>query len=57
MQIISAKLLQADERRRQKQLASAYPMSWDKPLFDSPFERRRLRILSSLFSALKSMWR
>ena len=30
-------------------------MSWDKPVFDSPFERRRLRILNSLFFAVGKM--
>jgi hypothetical protein len=30
-------------------------MSWDDPLFDSPFERRRLRILNSLFLAAARM--
>ena len=30
-------------------------MSWEKPVFDSPFERRRLRILSSLFFAVGKM--
>src|SRR6202035_3277750 len=30
-------------------------MSWDKPLFDNPFERRRLRVLNSLFLAVAKM--
>lgn len=48
-----AKLLQDDERRRQKQLASPYPFMWESPAFESPFELRRLRILSALFTALE----
>jgi hypothetical protein len=46
------RLLKEDDKRREKQLNDPYPMSWDKPLFDSPFERRRLRILNSLFFAV-----
>jgi hypothetical protein len=49
------RLLKEDEKRREKQLADPYPMSWDKPLFDSPFERRRLRVLNSLFLAVARM--
>jgi hypothetical protein len=45
------RLLAEDEKRRQKQLSSPYPFSWDAPLFDAPLERRRLRILNSLFLA------
>ena len=49
------RLLKEDDKRREKQLNDPYPMSWDKPLFDSPFERRRLRILNSLFFAVAKM--
>jgi hypothetical protein len=49
------RLLKEDEKRRAKQLTDPYPMSWDKPLFDNPFERRRLRILNSLFLAVAKM--
>jgi hypothetical protein len=45
------KVLAADEARREKQLESGY--SWDGPLFGSPYEKRRLRILSALFNALE----
>lgn len=45
-------LLEEDERRRQTQKASAYAYSWDKPLFDAPIERRRLRILNATALAL-----
>ena len=43
-------LLEADEERRQKQLNSRYSPYWDKPLFDDPFEKRRLRILNAIFT-------
>ena len=49
------RLLKEDERRREKQRISPYPMSWDAPLFDAPFERRRLRILNALFLAAAKM--
>jgi hypothetical protein len=48
-----ARLLQADEQRRQKQRDSAYPSMWDKPIFESPIEQRRLRILNALFLAVE----
>lgn len=40
------KLLQADEKRAAK--SALYSWSWDKPLFASGFETRRLRLLNSL---------
>ena len=43
------RLLKEDERRREKQASSPYPLSWDNPLFDSALERRRLRILNAVF--------
>jgi len=47
-----AKVLNEDEKRKQK--TNDLPMSFilDKPLFESPFERRRLRLLDSIFKAL-----
>lgn len=48
-----AGLLAEDEKRRQKQLASRYPSMSDAPRFESPFERRRLRLLSAIFTALE----
>jgi len=45
-----AQFLEEDERRRQKHQTSPY--SWNEPQFDSAFERRRLRILNSIFLAL-----
>jgi hypothetical protein len=44
-----APLLAEDELRRQKVLASEW--AWDKPLFDAPMEKRRLRLLNRLFLA------
>ena len=44
-----AKLLAADEVRKAKNS----PYSWDGPIFDSPWEKRRLRILNAIFSALQ----
>lgn len=49
------RLLKEDDKRRERQLATRFPMSWDDPLFDSPFERRRLRILNTLFLAAARM--
>lgn len=46
-----ARLLQEDEQRREKQKASRWPLSFNAPLFDSPFERRRLRLMNSLLLA------
>jgi hypothetical protein len=43
------RLIDKDAERVRKYAASNY--SWDKPLFDSPFEQRRLRILNTLFWA------
>ena len=45
------KLLDADELRRTRQAASPYP-TFDAPVFVTSFEKRRLRILNSLFRAL-----
>ncbi len=41
------KLLEADAVRIKALSASTY--SWDKPLFESAFEKRRLRVLNALF--------
>jgi hypothetical protein len=49
------RLLKEDDKRREKQLAAPYPVSWDNPLFDAPIERRRLRILNTLFLATARM--
>lgn len=46
------KLLAADEKRRERQRQSAYPSTWDAPLFESPFEIRRLKVLNAIELAL-----
>jgi hypothetical protein len=45
------RLLEADAVRAKA--AGASPFSWDKPLFESSFEKRRLRILNALMLALQ----
>ncbi|HXG70841.1 MAG TPA: hypothetical protein VNJ04_09555 [Gemmatimonadaceae bacterium] len=47
-----AKLLATDDERARKQRASPYPSLWDGPIFDKPFEQRRLRLLNALFICL-----
>ncbi|MBI1308957.1 MAG: hypothetical protein GC129_03720 [Proteobacteria bacterium] len=42
-----ATLLRKDEELRRKQEGSPFP--WYAPKFDSPFERRRLRVLNGIF--------
>jgi hypothetical protein len=46
-------LLEEDDRRRERQRGSSFDFSSEAPLFDSPFERRRLRVLDRLFLALQ----
>ena len=43
------KLLEKDEEIRQKKATEQY--YWHEPKFETPFERRRLRIMSAVFSA------
>lgn len=45
-------LLDEDELRRLKPSDAHYRLRYSDPFFDSPFERRRLRILNSLFLPL-----
>ena len=49
---IVARLFQDDEKRRQKQAASSYPSFLDNPIFDNPFEKRRLRVMNAIFLSL-----
>jgi hypothetical protein len=44
-----SRLLIDDEIRREKERTSSYVSSWEKPQFDSPDARRKLRILNALF--------
>jgi hypothetical protein len=46
------KCLAADAERARKQKESSFSLSWNEPIFASPFERRRLRILNALFTCL-----
>ncbi|MGB6396672.1 MAG: hypothetical protein WBF73_13420 [Bradyrhizobium sp.] len=46
------RLVAEDEARREKQKTSPYTFSWHNPVFDSPLERRRLRLLNALFLAV-----
>jgi hypothetical protein len=48
------KLLDADEHRRDQQAKTSYPI-YDAPIFETGFEKRRLRILNSLLRALDRM--
>lgn len=45
-----AKLLEEDEQRRHKVAESRY--YWDKPRFEAPAARRRLRLINAIFLAL-----
>ena len=47
------RLLKEDEMRRQEQSKANYVSLSNRPLFESPFERRRLRLLSGLFTSLQ----
>ncbi|MEQ1863617.1 MAG: hypothetical protein ABL996_03080 [Micropepsaceae bacterium] len=47
-------LLDEDELRRLKPSDAPYRLRYSEPFFDSPFERRRLRILNNLFLALSN---
>jgi len=46
------KLLDKDVRKREKQRDSTYAWSWETPVFDSPLQKRRLRILNAILLAL-----
>ncbi len=43
-------ILRKEDRRREK--AAADRWAWDLPLYDNPLDRRRMRIMSAIFSAL-----
>lgn len=47
-----AGLLAADEKRKEAITKSPYGFALDKPLFDTPIEKRRLKILNSIFLAM-----
>ena len=48
---VITRLLKADERREQRPRRYLFDWARDPPRFDTPFERRRLRILNALFFA------
>ena len=50
-----ATYLRKDDQKREKQRQSKYFSSWDAPVFEGPFEKRRLRILNALFHGLMKL--
>ncbi len=46
------RILQKDDERKKKRGEARYSFAWDEPLFETAIERRRLRILNSLFLAV-----
>ena len=46
-----SRLLKEDDRLRARALTRTYVASWEKPQFESPSARRKLRILNALFFA------
>ncbi|GHC08855.1 hypothetical protein GCM10010080_24880 [Thermomonas carbonis] len=52
---VVAALLEADKARIEKRSASSYPSIFDEPFFSSPYERRRLKLLNSIFLALAKL--
>ena len=47
------RLLEEDDERKQKQQNTGYKYSWDQPIFNDKFEKRRLRVLNAIFVALE----
>jgi hypothetical protein len=47
------KLLEKGDERREAQNRRPYHSSFDTPLFDAPYERRRLRLISAIFLGLE----
>ncbi|MEQ8426310.1 MAG: hypothetical protein RLT87_07400 [Gammaproteobacteria bacterium] len=50
---IIQKLLNQDEERRKEYLDRGY--SWNKPIFDTPIQKRRLRILNTIFLSTQDL--
>jgi len=46
------RLLEQDDERREARKKRSYHSSFDEPLFESPFERRRLRLINAIFLRL-----
>ncbi|MHC5150401.1 hypothetical protein [Stenotrophomonas rhizophila] len=49
---VVAKMLEIDAKRTEKFAESGYRWSHEQPYYASPFEKRRLRILSAIFKAV-----
>ena len=47
-----AMLLKRDDQKRERQKGLSYVSAWDAPRYDTPIQRRRLRLLSAIFQAL-----
>lgn len=47
-----AKLLKRDDEKRERQKGLSYISTWNTPLYDTPIQRRRLRLLSATFMTL-----
>ena len=52
---VIAALLEEDKARTEKRKASSYQSFYDEPFFASPYERRRLKLLNSIFLALAKL--
>lgn len=52
---VVAALLEEDKARIQKQNSASYQSFYDQPFFASPYERRRLKLLNSIFLALAKL--
>ena len=49
-----SRLIEDEKARQEKISTERYVFSWDRPRFDSPIGRRKLRVLNALFSGLSS---
>lgn len=47
-----AKLLSEDAERHERWRQSSYSLSYDQPLYISPYEQRRLRLIDAIFKAM-----
>lgn len=48
-----ARLVAKDDEKKKKAANSTFVLPWEQPQFETPFEKRRLRILNALFIALE----
>jgi hypothetical protein len=49
---VVARLLREDHERRAKVAGQSYLGPWDKPLYDTPLQQRRLKLLSNILASL-----